>query len=71
MSVPLNEIRRMSVPERLKLLDQIWETLLDEPEPLPLSAAQGRELDRRLEGYRRSGDRGISWEEMERRFEAE
>jgi putative addiction module component (TIGR02574 family) len=71
MSVPLNEIRRMSVPERLKLLDQIWETLLDEPEPLPLSAGQGRELDRRLEAYRRHGARGISWEEMERRLEAE
>lgn len=71
MAVVLDEIRRMSVTDRLKLLDEIWETLLEEPEALPLSEAQAREIDRRLEAYREHGDRGISWEELDRRLEAE
>ena len=61
----------MSVTDRLKLLDDIWETLLDEPEALPLTGAQVREIDRRLEAYRQQGDRGISWAEMEQRLEGE
>jgi putative addiction module component (TIGR02574 family) len=71
MSLALDEIRGMSVAERLKLLDDIWESLLEEPEALPLSEAQAREIDRRLDAYRRHGDRGISWEELDRRLDAE
>jgi putative addiction module component (TIGR02574 family) len=70
MSLALEEIRRMSEPERLKLLDAIWETLLDEG-TLPLSEAQAQEIDRRLEAYRQHGDRGITWEELEHRLQGE
>ena len=69
MGLALDEIRGMSVSDRLKLLDAIWETLLEEPEALPLSDAQAREIDRRLEAYRRHGDRGIAWEELDQRLE--
>ena len=69
MSVALDEIRRMSVAERLQLLEEIWETLREEQETLPLSEAQAREIDRRLETYRRHGDRGITWDELDRRLE--
>jgi putative addiction module component (TIGR02574 family) len=71
MSLALDEIREMSVAERLKLLDDIWETLQEDPDTLPLSEAQAREIDRRLEAYRQHGDRGISWEELERRLEGD
>jgi putative addiction module component (TIGR02574 family) len=47
------------------------ESLLEEPEALPLTKAQADEIDRRLETYRQHGDRGICWEELARRLEAD
>jgi putative addiction module component (TIGR02574 family) len=71
MSIALDEIRQLSVGERLKLINDVWETLVEEQENLPLSEAQARELDRRLESYRQDGQPGIPWEEFEARLEAE
>jgi len=71
MSVVLDEIRQMTVTERLKLLGDIWETLLEDQEALPLSEAQSQEIDRRVAAYRQHGDRGISWEELEQRLQEE
>lgn len=68
MSVTLDEIRRMSVPERLKLLDDIWEMLIEEQEVLPLSEARAQELDRRLAEYRANPEIGVSWEEFRRKL---
>ena len=69
MSIVLDEIRELSVAERMKLLDEIWESLLDEPELPSLSPAQMEAIDRRLEAYRQHGGRGISWEELELRLD--
>jgi putative addiction module component (TIGR02574 family) len=63
MSVQLDEIRRMSVTERLKLINDVWDTLVEEEAP-PLSAAQAREVERRLEAYRQDDRGSISWEEL-------
>lgn len=52
MSVAIDEIRRMTVAERMELLDDIWETLLEEEEAIPTTEAQRQELDRRLAEYR-------------------
>lgn len=70
MSVNLDEIRRMSVPERLKLLDDIWETLMEEQEVLPLTDAQAREIDRRLAEYRANPEVAAGWEEVRHRLRA-
>lgn len=44
-----DEIRKLSVTERLELLEKIWDSLHESPEAVPLSDDQRRELDRRLE----------------------
>jgi putative addiction module component (TIGR02574 family) len=58
----------MSVTERLKLLEEIWESLLEEEEAVPLTDAQRKELDRRLEEYRAHPEIAISWEEFRRQL---
>lgn len=40
------EIARLSAPERLALIGELWDSL--ERRDVPLTAAQDRELDRRL-----------------------
>ncbi|HEY1294588.1 MAG TPA: addiction module protein [Chloroflexota bacterium] len=69
MQLSSEEIRRLSVDERLELIGQLWDSL--EHEPLPLSGAQQRELDRRLAALDEDRAAGMDWEalrdELERR----
>ncbi|MDY0002000.1 MAG: addiction module protein [Polyangia bacterium] len=54
----------LSVPERIELLQRLWDELAASPEEIGLTEAQRAELDRRLEDYRRDPDAGVSWESL-------
>jgi putative addiction module component (TIGR02574 family) len=58
------DIPKLSLEERLQLLDQLWESLSRTPEVFPLTNAQREELDWRLDDLDRSGPSGIPWEEV-------
>jgi putative addiction module component (TIGR02574 family) len=64
-----DELARLTPPERLALISQLWDSLEDEQ--LPLTAAQRAELDRRLVSLDQDRREGITWEalktELERR----
>lgn len=62
VSVP--DILRLSISERLALLDAIWQSLEGEGKELPLSEAQKRELDRRIAEDEAHPEEGISWEAL-------
>ncbi|HWP85248.1 MAG TPA: addiction module protein [Terriglobia bacterium] len=49
------DIAGLSREERLRLLDQLWESLAAKPEALLLTDAQREELDRRLDDLEREG----------------
>ena len=69
-ALPLDEIRKLSAAERIRLLDEIWETLEDDQQAIPVTPEQAEELDRRLEDYARDGDPGTPWEEVKARWRA-
>lgn len=62
------DIASLSPEERLQLLDALWESLSATPEAIPLTSAQQKELDRRLDELDREGPTGIPWEEVLRNF---
>jgi putative addiction module component (TIGR02574 family) len=62
------DIARLSFEERLRLLDELWESLSRTPEAVPLTKAQREELDRRLDELDRDGPLGIPWDEVLRRI---
>jgi len=57
------DIERLTRDERLELLDQLWESLDRDPDALPLSDDQKRDLDARLDELERDGGAGVTWEE--------
>ena len=65
-SVDIQEILKLSVPERIELVEAIWDSIADAPESLPVTAAQKRELDRRLAEYKKNPQSGRTWEEVRR-----
>jgi putative addiction module component (TIGR02574 family) len=62
----ITEIRKLPVPERLQLVGEIWESILDDPSLLPVSHELARELEARLEQHREDPDSGESWDSVER-----
>ena len=62
------DIARLSFEERLRLLDELWDSLSRTPEAIPLTPAQREELDRRLDELDRQGPVGIPWEDVLRRI---
>lgn len=70
MSRPFDKlgIGQLSVPERLALIDDIWESLAESPQAIVLSDAQIEELDRRMELHAANPQAGSTWEEVEARI---
>ena len=56
------ELVRLTPPERLALISQLWDSLEDNQ--LPLTAAQRAELDNRLATLDQDRREGISWKAL-------
>ena len=50
--ISIADVLRLPVAERIRLVEDIWDSIAAVPEAVPLTAAQRRELDRRLEAPR-------------------
>jgi putative addiction module component (TIGR02574 family) len=66
MSNPLqsSDFGYLSIPERILIVEQIWDSIAAEQASLPLTEAQKTELDRRLDACRQSPKKVASWEEV-------
>lgn len=58
------DVAKLSPQERLELLEQLWDSLCQAPEAVPITDAQRQELDRRLDELDRDGPVGIPWNEV-------
>ncbi|HEX9941988.1 MAG TPA: addiction module protein [Thermoanaerobaculia bacterium] len=65
----LAEAAKLSVPERIELVEAIWDTVASELDELPLSESHRAELDRRLADLEENPDAGSPWEEVRARLE--
>ena len=65
---PLDEILALPVPDRLRAVDEIWESIVAAPDSLPLPEAQRRELERRLKLHQEDPDAAQSWESVRSRL---
>jgi putative addiction module component (TIGR02574 family) len=58
---------RLSPDERLRLIERLWESVVDERgDQLEVSPELQAELDRRLAAHRRAPDETLSWSEIQR-----
>jgi putative addiction module component (TIGR02574 family) len=57
-------IDRLSIPERILLVQEIWDSIAESPDEVPLTGAQRAELDRRLAEYEADKLSGSTWEEL-------
>jgi putative addiction module component (TIGR02574 family) len=62
------DISQLSVAERIQLAEDLWDSISQQQEELPLTEAQQQELDRRLESYKQNPANGSSWEDVKKRL---
>jgi putative addiction module component (TIGR02574 family) len=62
-----DELERLTPPERLALISQLWDSLEDDH--LPLTAAQREELEHRLASLDQDSHDGISWAALKAELE--
>lgn len=66
--VNLAEILELPVTERVKLVQVIWDSVSEMPEPFPLSDAERKKIDQRLDAYRRNPEAVSPWPEVKERI---
>ena len=62
------EAKKLSIAERINLVEEIWDSIAEENGCFELSEAQKQELDRRLESFRANPSQGRTWEEIKSEF---
>lgn len=66
----LSEIINLSVAERLQLLEEIWDSIVEIPEAVRLTEEQKSELDRRLVEYQLNPNAGIPWDKVKEKIQS-
>ncbi|MEM9151598.1 MAG: addiction module protein [Cyanobacteria bacterium P01_F01_bin.3] len=61
------DIDQVSIAERIQLAEDLWDSILANPEALPVTDMQKQELDHRLEKYHQMPEAGSSWQDVKNR----
>ncbi len=62
------QAKKLSIPDRILLVEEIWDTIAEENQAFELTDAQKRELDRRLDLARNNPGEGRTWDEIKAEF---
>jgi len=68
MNIALEQIRQMPVVQRIQLVEDIWDSMVEEDVDFPLSSAQLTELDSRRAAMLADPSIGIPWAEAKARL---
>ncbi len=58
----------LSIPERIQLVEDVWDTIVTEAEAIELTEDEKKVIDERLEAYHRNPDSGSPWEDVYKRI---
>lgn len=67
-TIPMSEILKLSVSERIQLVEDIWDSIAADPDTLPLTDEQRAELDDRIDDAEANPGQGRPWSEVRDRL---
>ena len=66
--ITVSDTLELSLPERIQLVEDIWDTIANETDAVELSEEEKRIIDERLEAYHKNPDLGSPWEDVYKRI---
>jgi putative addiction module component (TIGR02574 family) len=70
VKIDMESIRKLTVAERLALVEEIWDSISDDPSAVPASERQLAEARRRLAEHDSDPSTAIPWDEAEKKLRA-
>jgi putative addiction module component (TIGR02574 family) len=67
----IDDILELPAPERVAIAQEIWESVYEDSEALPLTVAQRDELERRWLDFQQNPDDGESWDDVKASLRSE
>ena len=67
-AITVSDLLCLPVAERLRLVEDLWDSIAEVPEKIELTGAQRKELDERLEQYHLDPDAGSPWQDVKERI---
>ena len=64
----LQNILKLSIPERILMVEAIWDSIASKEDKQELSDETKHLLDERLEAHKENPDEGSTWEEVKDRI---
>ena len=64
----LEKILELSVAQRILIVEEIWDSILNNPDAVPLTDNQKKELEKRLNSYYENPQAGSPWPEVKERI---
>ena len=64
------DILKLSISERIQLVQDIWDSIAEVPDSVPLTDEQKAEHDRRLDAYHMDPNTGSPWSVVRERFKS-
>ena len=71
MTQILQDILKLSVSERILMVEAIWDSIAEKDDQVELSSEVKQLLDDRLESQSRNRNEGSSWEEVKTRIKGQ
>ena len=67
-NIPIAGILQLSVQERIRLVELIWDSVAAMPEAVEITPELKAELEARLAEFEENPDAGFSWEQVKSRL---
>ena len=66
MTTAIQELETLSVPERVQIVEDLWDSIARSNAEVPIPQWQKDELARRKKDYLRNPDSGLTWNQVKR-----
>ena len=69
--ITVDQLLEIPPAERVKLAQELWDSVAQNPDQVALTREQREELDRRLEAIEKNPNAGSSWDSIKKTFRGE
>lgn len=67
-NITVTDTLGLSIPERIQLVEDIWDTIAAQAESIELSDEEKKLIDQRLQAYHTNPGLGLPWDDVYKRI---